>query len=169
MKRQRFYCFIYFAQNTDIHLSGKSVKLHDWPLTGSQLLAHSSERVNPDSEGDASKVEIQKMEAQYWYSLLQIPKEIYFPNRRDWWHENSTVVQDLTISVDITRVKPKLHRRRRRRMYELFLEPLQKPKVTSTNDLLKFGKSCEELSWNHRTSFFPSIRDDKLQNELYVE
>ena len=83
MKRQRFYCFIYFAQNTDIHLSGNSVKLHDWPITGSQLLALSSERVNPDSEGDASKVEIQKMEAQYWYSLLQIP------NKRDWWHENS--------------------------------------------------------------------------------
>ena len=83
-------------------------------------------------------------------------------------HHFAVVVQDLTISVDITRVKPK-HHRRRRRIYEIFIEPLQKPKVISTNDLLKFGKFCEELSLNHRTSFFPSIRDNKLQNELYVE
>ena len=38
MKRQRFYCFTYFAQNTDIHLSGKTAKLHDWPIMGNQLL-----------------------------------------------------------------------------------------------------------------------------------
>ena len=38
MKRQRFYCFIYFAQNTDIHSSGKTAKLHDWPIMWSQLL-----------------------------------------------------------------------------------------------------------------------------------
>ena len=33
-----------------------------------------------------------------------------------------------------------------------FLEPSQKPKVIYTGDSLEFGKSCEELSWNHRTS-----------------
>ena len=33
-----------------------------------------------------------------------------------------------------------------------FLEPTVKPKVTYTNNTLEFGKSCEELSWNHRTS-----------------
>ena len=38
MKRQRFYCLKYFAQSTDIHLSGKSAKLHDWSTMGSQLL-----------------------------------------------------------------------------------------------------------------------------------
>ena len=32
-----------------------------------------------------------------------------------------------------------------------FLEPTRKPKV-SYNDFLEFGKSCEELSWNHCTS-----------------
>ena len=33
-----------------------------------------------------------------------------------------------------------------------FLEPSQKPKVIYTDNSLEFGKSCEELSGNHRTS-----------------
>ena len=33
-----------------------------------------------------------------------------------------------------------------------FLEPWQKPKVIYTDNSLEFGKSCEDLSWSHRTS-----------------
>ena len=33
-----------------------------------------------------------------------------------------------------------------------FLEPSEKPKVIYTDNSLEFGKSCEDLSWNHRTS-----------------
>ena len=33
-----------------------------------------------------------------------------------------------------------------------FLEPSQKTKVIYTDKSLEFGKSCEDLSWNHRTS-----------------
>ena len=33
-----------------------------------------------------------------------------------------------------------------------FLEPTRKPKVMYTVNSLEFGKSCEELSWNHCTS-----------------
>ena len=33
-----------------------------------------------------------------------------------------------------------------------FLEPTRKPKVIYTENSLEFGKSCEELSWNHCTS-----------------
>ena len=33
-----------------------------------------------------------------------------------------------------------------------FLEPSQKPKVICTDNSLEIGKSCEELSWNLRTS-----------------
>ena len=33
-----------------------------------------------------------------------------------------------------------------------FLEPSQKPKVIYTDNLLEFGKACEELTWNHRTT-----------------
>ena len=34
----------------------------------------------------------------------------------------------------------------------MFLEPSEKPKVICTDNSLEFGKSCEELSWNRRTS-----------------
>ena len=37
MKRQRFYCFISFAQNADIHMSGKRAKLYDWPKNGKTI------------------------------------------------------------------------------------------------------------------------------------
>ena len=50
-----------------------------------------------------------------------------------------------------TRVKPKPHKRRRR-MYESLQSPSQKPKVIHRYNLLEFGKLCEELSWNHRTT-----------------
>ena len=53
------------------------------------VLADSSERENSGSEGDASKVETQKTEAQYSYSLHQKPKEIYSANRKVWWLDNS--------------------------------------------------------------------------------
>ena len=33
-----------------------------------------------------------------------------------------------------------------------FLEPSHKPKVIYTDNALEFGRSCEELSWYHRTS-----------------
>ena len=33
-----------------------------------------------------------------------------------------------------------------------FLEPSHKPKVSYTYNSLEFGKSCEDLAWNHRTS-----------------
>ena len=33
-----------------------------------------------------------------------------------------------------------------------FLEPRRKPKVIYTDNSLEFGKSCEELSWNHCAS-----------------
>ena len=34
----------------------------------------------------------------------------------------------------------------------MFLEPTRKPKVIYTDNSLEFGKSCEELFWNHCTS-----------------
>ena len=33
-----------------------------------------------------------------------------------------------------------------------FLEPDRNPKVIYTDNSLEFGKSCEDLSWNHCTS-----------------
>ena len=37
-KRQQFYRLVSCAENTDVHTSGKTVKLHDWPNMGRQLL-----------------------------------------------------------------------------------------------------------------------------------
>ena len=36
--------------------------------------------------------------------------------------------------------------------FRKFLEPSQKPKVVYTENSLEVGKSCEDLSWNHRIS-----------------
>ena len=33
-----------------------------------------------------------------------------------------------------------------------FLEPTGKPRVTYTDNSLEFGRSCEDLTWNHCTS-----------------
>ena len=38
------------------------------------------------------------------------------------------------------------------RSLQKFLEPDRKPKVIHTDNSLKFGKACEDLSWNHGTS-----------------
>ena len=43
---------------------------------------------------------------------------------------------------------------------KLFLkEPSQAPKVVYTDNSMEFGKACEVLSWNHRTSTPHRIRD----------
>ena len=34
--KRQFYRLVSFAQNVNIHLSGKTAKLHDWPKTGSE-------------------------------------------------------------------------------------------------------------------------------------
>ena len=101
--------------------------LHSWSRGPGDACVRTFFWKNSDSEGDASKVEAQKMEAQYSYWLPQIPKEIYSTNRRNWWLENSRgqkwISEQSPVrcrgarshhSVDTTREKPKLHRRRRR-------------------------------------------------------
>ena len=42
--------------------------------------------------------------------------------------------------------------RRRKRVNGKFFESSQKPKVIDIDNSLEFGKSCKDLSWNHRTS-----------------
>ena len=49
------------------------------------------------------------------------------------------------------RAKQNLHMRRKIFLLK-FLEPSHRPKVVYTDNSLKFGKACEDLSWNHRTS-----------------
>ena len=70
------------------------------------------------------------------------------PQRRKWIPEQSSRRN----GYNLIRVKPKLHRRRRRKSSRKFLESSQKPKVIYTNNSLAFGEPCEELAWNYRTS-----------------
>ena len=50
-----------------------------------------------------------------------------------------------------------------------FLELSEKPKVIYTDNSLEFGKSCEELSWNHRASAPIDPRRMDLLREQYAE
>ena len=76
------------TQGTPVWLQPCTVNLEDEDMEA-RVLAHSSERANSDSKGDASKVETQKTEA--WCSCLlpQKPKEIYSAIRKIWWLDNS--------------------------------------------------------------------------------
>ena len=49
------------------------------------------------------------------------------------------------------RAKQRLHKRRKR-VYESFSSRPEKPTVIFSDNSWEFGKSCEDLSWNHRTS-----------------
>ena len=99
---------------------------------GSAVLAHSSERVNSDSEGEASEVETQKTEAQCSCLLPQKPKEICDQKSVAIWQQQSTESSTKDVNLGtITdplpwykfsplngiRVKQKIHKRRKR-IYE---------------------------------------------------
>ena len=57
-------------------------------------------------------------------------------------HRYAVVVQDLANQWISQETEKSLRK---------FLEPSQRPKVMCTENSLVFGKSCEEVSWNHRT------------------
>ena len=67
-------------------------------------------------------------------------------------HRHAVVGQDLaTQRIQSypckTKPAPETHRSSRK-----FLEPSRKPRVISTDNSLDFGKSCDDLLWNHCTS-----------------
>ena len=67
-------------------------------------------------------------------------------------HRYAVVVQDLATQwIQDHPCKTKTSQEPEKSLQK-FLEPSQKPKVVYTDDSLEFGKSCEDLSWNHRTS-----------------
>ena len=59
---------------------------------------------------------------------------------RTWSHNGSSRI----------RAKQKLHRKHR--SLQKFLESERKPNVIYTDRFFKFGKACQDLSWNHCTS-----------------
>ena len=67
-------------------------------------------------------------------------------------HRYAVVVQDLATQwIQAYPCKNKTSQETQRSLQK-FLEPESKPKVIYTDNSLEFGKSCEDLSWNHCTS-----------------
>ena len=67
-------------------------------------------------------------------------------------HRNAVVVQDLATQwIQSYPCKTKTSQETQKSPMK-FLEPTRKPKVIYTDNSLEFGKSCEELCWNHCTS-----------------
>ena len=67
-------------------------------------------------------------------------------------HRYAVVVQDLATQwIQSYKCKTKTCQETQKNLMK-FLEPTRKPKVIYTDNSLEFGKSCEELSWNHCTS-----------------
>ena len=67
-------------------------------------------------------------------------------------HRYAVVVQDLATQwFQAYPCKNKTSQETQRSLQK-FLEPERKPKVIYTGNSLEFGKSCEDLSWNHCTS-----------------
>ena len=67
-------------------------------------------------------------------------------------HRYAVVVQDLATQwIQAYPCKNKTSQETQRSLQK-FLEPDRKPKVIYLDNSLEFGKSCEDLSWNHPTS-----------------
>ena len=67
-------------------------------------------------------------------------------------HRYAVVVQDLATQwIQSHPCKTKTSQETQRSLQK-FLGPNRKPKVIYTDNSLKFGKACEDLSWNHCTS-----------------
>ena len=67
-------------------------------------------------------------------------------------HRYAVVVQDLaTLGSSHIREKTKTSQETQRSLQK-FLEPDRNPKVIYTDNPWEFGKACEDLFWNHRTS-----------------
>ena len=85
-------------------------------------------------------------------------------------HRYAVVVQDLATQwIQSYPCKTKTSQEKSLRK---FLEPSEKPKVIDTDNSLEFGKSCEELSWNHRTSAphrseTKALRKSRTKSERY--
>ena len=67
-------------------------------------------------------------------------------------HRYAVVVQELATKwLQSSLCKTKTSQETQKSLMK-FLEPTRKPKVICTDNSLEFGKSCEDLSWNHCTS-----------------
>ena len=85
------------------------------------------------------------------------------------YHRYAVVVQDLATQwIQSYPCKTKTSQKIEKSSQK-FLEPTRKPKVIYTDNSPEFGKACEDLSWNHRTSTLTVQRQKVLLKEQYAE
>ena len=131
------------------------------------VLAHSSERVISDSEGEASKVETQKrnhsvhayfrknqkrsiLRTEKYGDLTTAEHKVLNEGRESRKnHRHAVVVHVLATQWNPCQTKTSQETEKNLRT---FLQPSQKPKVIHMCNSLEFGKYCEASSWNHPTT-----------------
>ena len=85
------------------------------------------------------------------------------------YHRYSVVVQDLaTQRIQSYPCKTRTSQETQRSLQK-FLEPNRKPKVIYTDNSLEFGKACEDLSKNHRTSSTHRSETMELLKDYYFD
>ena len=81
---------------------------------------------------------------------------VRFSRFSQFWHHNNhryaAVIQDLTKQWIQSYLCKTTTSQETQKSLQKILEPTRKPKVIYTDNALEFGKSCEDLSWNHSTS-----------------
>ena len=143
-------------------------------LIGAHVLAHSSERAISDSEGDASKVETQQTEAQCSFLLPQKPREVCSraqnPKWRMWISEHSPIrCRGYKISpLSGIRVKPRLHRKRRR-IYERSCSRRKSQKLFIRTIYWNLASIVKNYFGIIEQPHLLAQRQAELQNEVYVE
>ena len=145
------------------------------------VLAHSSERAISDSAGETWKSGETKTEAQCSCLLPQKPKEIHSASRNEWWLDNSRA-QNHQRRMWITdtlswykfspfsgiRVKPKLHRRRRRN-FQCSYSRRRSQKLFTRTICYNLASIVENYHGIIEQLQFIDQKQAELQNELYVE
>ena len=131
------------------------------------VLAHSSERGNSDSERDASKMETQKrkhsvlayftknqkrsiLRTEKYGDLTTAEHKVLNEGRESRnYHRYAVVVQVLATQWNPCQTNTSQESEKNLRK---FIETVAEAKRYSYGHLLEFGKYCEELSWNYRTT-----------------
>ena len=84
-------------------------------------------------------------------------------------HRYSVVVQDLATQwIQSYPCKTKTSQEIQKNLME-FLEPTRRPQVIYTDKILEFGKSHEELSWNHNTSNTTHRKPKVIYTDKFLE
>ena len=116
--------------------------------------------------------------AEHFGDLITADHKIFNEGSESWNnHQYAVVVQDLATHLIQSYSCKNQNSLETQKSLRKNLEPSQKPKVIYTDSSSEFGKSCQELSWYHRTSApyrsqtngiaERAVRREKKEHELY--